>query len=609
MDDLLAYYERELGLFRDATREFAVRYPKTAGNLLISGDNSDDPHTSRVIQSVAMLTARVQKRLDDDLPQHTEALLDTVFPHYLRPFPSCAIVRFDDNATRADGAVRHIARGTLLRSPPVRGVPCQFTTVYPVRLAPIVIEQAAFDPIIRAPGAVRLADGVTSHIRLTITSVAQGDHYTDAPLRLFIDGEASFRAALLDTLMLRTASAYLEVGDGGRWLPLPAIPLQPVGYADADALIPCTPRSHPAFRLLTEYFSFPEKFNFIDLDLPRLAPLLPDGCHRFTLHLAVRGLRSDTPVARLLTGLSHDHLLTGCTPVVNLFRKPGVPVRISHTGADYPLLADAARPYGYEIHSIERVQLIRKKADGSPDVREFQPLYAVHHGADGAAGYWQSRRDTTLASISPGHETHIALLDPQFSPNDSSGATLSTTLLCTNRDLPDTLRYGHPHGDLLAEAVPPELPIRFLRKPAPSYRFDSGKGAHWRLISHLSLNYSKLTDAGLDEFRKMLSLYDLPRSAVSQRQIDGTTGLAHGATRAWIKTLPCATLMPGVAIRLTIDQTAYTGSSLYAFAQVMDQYFALNRQLNSYTQLSVVAQHNGEELVTCPPRTGEPTRA
>jgi type VI secretion system protein ImpG len=41
----------------------------------------------------------------------------------------------------------------------------------------------------------------------------------------------------------------------------------------------------------------------------------------------------------------------------------------------------------------------------------------------------------------------------------------------------------------------------------------------------------------------------------------------------------------------------------------MDRYFALNRQLNCFSQLEIVSQQTGEEILKCPPRTAEPTRA
>ncbi|WP_332860722.1 type VI secretion system baseplate subunit TssF [Janthinobacterium svalbardensis] len=615
MEQLLPYYERELGLFRQYTREFSSRYPKAAGRLLIAGDTCEDPHVERLIQSVALLTARVAKRLDDAYPQFTHALLDTLYPHYLRPFPSCSIVRIAADEAPGGGQLAqlaHVPRGTVLRSQPVQGVACKFTSAYDVTLAPLAISRLYFSAIIDAPPGLRLPDGASALLSIQFTSSSDNYHLDQpgfASLRLFADGEPSVRAALLDALFLRGAGAYVALDEHGPWLAVDGTLLTPAGYADGDALIPFSARSHPALRLLTEYFAFPEKFHFIDIDWSRLATLLPKQCRQFTLHLPLKGVRSDSHEARLLSGVSPDNLLLGCTPVVNLFAKSGVPIRLTHTEPDYALLADATHAFAYDIHSIEAVTVVRKDQAGER-LSTFLPLYASLQGAQAEQGqYWLARRDETVAAISPGHEMRLSLIDPQFSPGSAACATVSTQLLCSNRDLPTQLHYGLPGGDLLAEDVPDGIPARFLRKPTPSMRFLADNGAHWRLIAHLSLNYSGLTQAGLGEFQKMLSLYDLPRSPTTQRLIQGIVTLEHGSTRAWMPTVPFPTLMPGIAIRLGIDEQAFVGSSIYIFAQVLQRYFALNSQLNCFSQLTLRSHRSGEEILRCPERSADATPA
>ncbi len=617
MEQLLPYYERELGLFRQYTREFSSRYPKAAGRLLIAGDTCEDPHVERLIQSVALLTARVAKRLDDAYPQFTHALLDTLYPHYLRPFPACSIVRIADDEAPGGGQLAqlaHVPRGTLLRSQPVQGVACKFTSVYDVTLAPLAISRLHFSAIIDAPPGLRLPDGASALLSIQFTSSSDNYHLDQpgfANLRLFADGEPSVRAALLDALFLRGAGAYVALDEHSPWLAVDGTPLAPAGYADDDALIPISARSHPALRLLTEYFAFPEKFHFIDISWSRLAALLPKQCRQFTLHLPLKGVRSDSHEARLLSGVSRDNLLLGCTPVVNLFAKSAVPIRLTHTEPDYALLADATHAFAYDIHSIEAVTVVRKDEAGER-LSTFLPLYASLQGSQAEQGqehgqYWLARRDETVAAISPGHEMRLSLIDPQFSPSSAACATVSTQLLCSNRDLPTQLHYGLPGGDLLAEDVPDGIPARFLRKPTPSMRFQAD--THWRLIAHLSLNYASLTQAGLGEFQKMLSLYDLPRSPTTQRLIQGIVTLEHGSTRAWMPTVPFPTLMPGIAIRLGIDEQAFVGSSIYIFAQVLQRYFALNSQLNCFSQLTLLSQRSGEEILRCPERSADATPA
>lgn len=607
MDDLLRYYEEELGLFGQFAREFRARYPKPAGDLHVAGETWDDPGVARLIQSVALLSARINKRLDDDYPKFTEALLDSLYPHYLRPLPSYSIVQVGQRGpAEVPDTPSVLARGTMLRSSAGTDTPCLFRTVYDVLLAPLTVERLAFVPLLDAPRTARAPRGAGCGISLTIAA-ARGDVGRLPPAwRLFADGEASTRAALIDALFLRCAAAWVQPeGDKG-WLPLPRVPLRLAGLADVDAMLPYSARSHPAPRLLTEYFCYPEKFNFVDVDLAALAGLLPPRCRRFTLHLALSGIAPDSDTARLLAGLDARSLLPGCTPVVNLFPKAGAPVQLAYTSADYPLLADGAHAGAYEIHSVDAVRLVR---EGTGTVTRFDPLYAP--GDEGRAGgeashrahYWIARRDDATAAVSPGHEMRIALVDADFHPLDAAGATLSTELTCSNRDGPSRLPYGQPQGDLRSDELSTLAPIRMLRKPTPGRRFGGTRGSHWRLIAHLALNHAGLTMAGLADFQKMLALYDLPRSPVAQRQIAGIVGLEHGTVRAWVGAAPVASLMPGIGIRLTVDEDAFAGTGLYPFVQVLDQYFALNGHLNCFTRLEVVSQQTGREIIACSPHT------
>lgn len=615
MDELLRYFEEELGLFGQFAREFRNRFPKPAGALHIAGDSIEDPGVARLIQSVALLSARIHKRLDDDYPKFTEALLESLYPHYLRPLPSYAIAQlaqdgFDAGAGAGEFAL--LPRGTALRSAAVQGTICHFRTVYPVIAGPLRIVRAAFAAPLASSRPPRLPRGVAASVAIefeTRGSFAALWARGMSRVRVFVDGDASLRAALLDALFMHGAGAWIQAGSAP-WQALDSSPLRLAGFADDDAVLPDSPRSHPAFRLLTEYFSYPEKFGFVEIDLAPAVRLLPPGCARFTLHLPLRAPSADSLEARLLAPLSASNLLLGCTPVVNLFRKAGDPIQLSHTRADYPLAADSAHAASYEIHSIDRVRVLRE-ARGTTSATEFAPLYAVRHEGAGAAParhFWVARRDETLAQVSPGHEIRLALVDADFRPSEVAGATVSTELTCTNRDLPAQLRVGNPEGDLIAETGASNAPWRLLRKPTPSYRFDS-KGAHWRLIAHLALNHAGLTDAGLAELQKMLALYDLPRSNGARRQIAGIVGLEHGSMRAWIRTRPVSTLMPGVGIRMTVDEEAFAGASLYAFAQVMDRYFALNSQLNCFTRLEIVSSRTGQEIHACDPRSAEPARA
>ena len=442
MEELLPYYERELGFLRGSSRDFAQRYPKIAARLGLSGETCEDPHVERMIESFALLGARINKKLDDDYPEFTEALFEVMYPHYLRPFPSCSIAQFDMGGVAAQlTAPVRLARGTELKSHAVRGVACRFRTAYDVTLAPVAIRQAAFASTANAPSSTQLPPGVTGRLSLTLACLAETQSFATLAvdrLRVYLHGEPSFVAALRDCLFLRTAAAYIET-QPGRWNRLPDVPLAQVGLAEDDALIDFPASSHPAYRLLAEYFVFSEKFNFVDIDLAALRRAV-GPVREFTLHLPVKGLRADSNTARLLESASADNFRLGCTPVINLFEQRADPIRVTHAAASYPVVADARRAYGYEVYSIDRVRLVRQNAQGD-SVVEFRPFYSLHHGEtpEGASHYWTARRDPMVAERSPGYEMEMSIVDIDFNPALPQTETLSLELTCTNRDLPSHL--------------------------------------------------------------------------------------------------------------------------------------------------------------------------
>ena len=609
MEELLPFYERELGFLRRYSREFSEKYPKIAGDLLMAGEVCEDPHIERMIQSFALMSARVSKRLEDDYPEFTEALLEVLYPHYLRPFPSCSIARFDYSASAAQLTGSHvISAGTELATRSVKGVACKFKTAYDIVVAAIRIDDVKFDPIFEAPESVILPPGSSAKISIKISSTSDQSplHKSTDSVRIFVDGEPSFCAAFLDSIFLRCIAAYVETDASRKWVRLAKIPVAPVGFGEHDGLIDFPARSHPAYRLLTEYFAFPEKFSFFDIDLATAAKKLAPQAQSVTLHLVLSGLRADSNASRILGNLSKTNLLLGCTPVMNLFKQRGDPIRVTHAAAQYPVVANSRNAYAYEVFSVDSVQLIKQTPQGD-SVTEVQPFYSLKHGASPEKNgrFWALRRDEMVGLKSPGYETEITIVDVDFNPARPETDTLSLELTCTNRDLPSMLSYGLSGGDLFLEGGSLVKQISFLRKPSATYRFERGRGAHWRLISHLSLNHLSLSQKGIEAFQESLRLYDLPRSAINEKILAGITAIDHQSTSRWMTGKPFACLARGIEITLTINEDNFVGSGLHVFSKILDQFFALYVSINSFTQVRLKSSKSSEILLTCSPRSGD----
>mgnify|MGYP001545055026 CR=1 FL=1 len=612
MEALLPYYERELAFLRRYSRDFAERYPKIAARLAPLGEQGDDPHVERMIEAFALLTARVNKKLDDDLPEFTEALLEVLYPHYLRPFPSCSIAQLRLPRDGAPAQAVTIERGTALASREIRGVRCQFRTAYDVTLAPIRLARARHTPLAEVPpSAVTLPGDASALLSFTFEATAPDGTLgalNVSTLRAYLHGEQSFIAALADSIFMKAIGAYIETDESRLWRPLAAIPIEPAGFAERDALIDYPAKSHPAYRVLAEYFAFPEKFDFVDFDLATMVATA-GRCRRLTLHVALGELRDVPQIERLVESLSANHVRLFCTPVVNLFSQRGEPIHVSHEALAYPVVADARHAQAYEVYSIDDVRRVETTANGQT-ITEIRPFYALHHDEAAHAGhYWFARRNDWVARHSPGYETEISIVDADFEPLDASTHTLSLALTCTNRDLPARLAIGLEGGDLFAASDSRVGTIGLLSRPTPSMRVARGASMRWRLVSHLALNHVSLSASGLGPLKELLALYDARRTAVSARHIAGIVGIEQRPAVEWLPGRPFATFVRGVEVRLTFDEAHYVGSSLATFVRVLDTFFGLFVRLNSFVQLVAVAGRTGEEILRCKPRSAQSTLA
>ncbi|MFD2364911.1 type VI secretion system baseplate subunit TssF [Pseudoduganella sp. GCM10020061] len=596
MDSLLPYYERELGFLRDECKQLCERYPALTGLLGgPGGGESADPLVERIIQALAMLAGRAAKRHDDGYPRLTEAILGSIEPALLRQFPSSTVVQF---IAGAGARPQRIARGTQMASEPVDGVKCTFTTVYDVDLASFHITSAAYSPDIAAPAA-GLPQDATARI-----SIGWSGLEPESPqrARVFIDGDRSFSATLRDTLFLNAIAAYVVLPGSARWTRLRSVPLLPVGFGDDEAMMPTDDRSHPAYRLLTEFFAFAEKFNFFDIDLASILEEAPLARNGGTLHIVLRDVALDSDRARMLSGLSARHLQLGCTPAVNLFLRPGVPITVTNTSPDYILSADERRPDAYDIVAVQAVRTI-DTSGGAPEVVELTPFYSTHY-AQPDKPYWVASRDYSGDGGAVRPPLRIALVDQELEPARSGVQTISTELLCSNGSLPSLLACGAVEGDLVATGSFGAAHVRLLRKPTLPCMPPGGRGSHWKLVSQLALGSRPLTNLGLREFQEMLLLYDLSHSASATRMVNGITGIAFAPAMDWVHEDAVAAMMPGVEIRLSIAPAAFVGTGVHVFCQVLDRFLGMYGQLNLFTRL-VVRSEDGRELVRFAARSGK----
>ncbi len=618
--NLLNYYNRELQYIREMGGEFAKEYPKIAGRLGLDGFDCADPYVERLLEGFAFLAARVQLKLGAEFPRFTQHLLEMVYPHYLAPIPSMAVVQFQPDMTEGSLAEGFsIPRGSSLRSLLGKGdqTPCEYRTAHEIKLWPLEISGADYFSTKGSIATLGVPDihGVKAGIRLRLKTTAglNFDQIALDSLPIFMRGSGDMGMRIYEQIMAnpialvvrprQTHTTWQEVIDKKY--------IRQVGFGEEEALLPYTKQSFQGYRLLQEYFAFPERYMMIELSGLQKAV---QKCTKNELEIIILLGRSDFNLENLL---DESNFSLFCSPIINLFPKRADRIHINTKQSEFHLIADRTRPMDYEIHSISEVT---GYGAGSDSELRFNAFYAMDNmGASSRqqAYYTTNRVPRVLSSHQRqqgprssyvGSEVYISLVDAQEAPYSHDLRQLGLETLCSNRDLPLHIPIGKGKTDFTLDASAPVESIRALAGPTKPRAPTSDGKVIWKLISHLSLNYLSLIDQdaeqGASALRELLMLYADSSNPSTQKQVDGVRNIAG---KSIVHRLPIpgpVSFGRGIEITLTCEDAAFEGMGVFLLGSVLEQFFAKYVSINSFTQ-TVLRTVEREEVMRWPVRIGQ----
>jgi type VI secretion system protein ImpG len=247
---------------------------------------------------------------------------------------------------------------------------------------------------------------------------------------------------------------------------------------------------------------------------------------------------------------------------------------------------------------------------------EYQPFYSFRHGTnrDSQRAFWYMTRRPSLTEGDRGSDAYISLVDLDFDPRLPATATLVVRTSCTNRELPVLLAQAGDRLHLELEAAAPLSRIRCLRSPSMPMRPPLRRGAHWRLISHLSLNHLSITDSveGRAAFQEILRLYDFTDPDASPQQASVTRQIIEGITAVSSRRVVGRTGGPtasgfakGTEVTIEFDEQKYVGTGVFLFACVLERFLGLYASINSFSQLIARMKQGEGYIKKWPPRAAE----
>ena len=604
-ESLLPYYNRELRAIRRLAGEFAEAYPKVAARLRITPEAVDDPYVERLLEGVAFIAARVQQRLDDELPEFSETLLEMLAPQLLSPVPSMTTLRIAPSPD-AQGPVR-VPRGLMVETEPVRGEPVRFTTCHDVTVWPLAVEAFRLSGLpIAAPANPRV-QGAMAVLRITLRTTTPELTFARLGLdrlRLHLRGVGA-QAALLQELLC-TSTLGIALADS------PADPrptllgpecLEPAGFAPEEAALPWPKRSFAGYRLLTEWFAFPEKFLYLDLSGLEARSLVQESDRLDVFIYLSRAM----PELERMVGV--ENVALGCTPAVNLFAQRCEPIALDGTQSEWMVVPDARRPGALEIYAVESVR--ESRPDGRR--RAVLPFYRLGRAENDEAQAAEVNYVTFRRGASPplsGTQTWIELRDEAFDPAQPAEGVLTVEALCCNRDLPALLPFGAGQPRLrVAQGGAAVAMVDCISPPTPTLRPRLNDRGAWRLVSHLALNHLSVTggEGGAAALREILRLHDLRDTAETRAAL---AALVAVEAKPGVARLPggrAGAFVRGLDVTLTFDAGAWQAAGLYPMAQVLERFLALQVSVNAFSRTLVALRGRPGLVARFAPRSGTRT--
>lgn len=605
IEDLLPFYEKQLQEFAQQSREFAQKYPKIAQRLALNQEQIDDPHIERLIQAFALIAARVDKKLVDSYDIFTRALFEVMFPQYLKHFPSCTVLSFDDSTKHAQtlhqlshSTLPSIAKHSALKSKSMKGVQCEFRNSLEVRLLPIQLKHLSF----KANPSSHMHLNQNASVRMGFEiSAAAHNLLGQEKLPIYLDAISNFPLQLLDSIFKAETRFSLIAGQQRIEIDNP---FEVMGFQEADCVLPIDQHTHHAYRLLLEFFCFPERFHYLNLNL-ELIRQLSAATRYFEIEIHLKLNLNDQALIRNYAELSLANFKLFTSPAINLFEKAAEPQKINHQQLEYPLLTDAHHPEFYQVYSVLNMHMVREKTNQEQVFYPVYPFFAMshYHGEDQKFFYALNATQYQHGIV----ETGYSIISKHLQPDQFQSDFISIGLLCSNRDLAhEALKQSNHILNLNDRHMARRALI--LKRPSPTYAFDQNKQEQWRIISHLSLNtLSLMKGDALSHLKELLALYNLPKSKENQRMIDAIKQVDFELTHKLLDAKPFPMCVRGLKVNVSIDAQVFRGHSLYLFSQLLSHLFNLKVHINSFVDLYITDSVSLQELYQCVQNVGGKT--
>ncbi|MBE0441221.1 type VI secretion system baseplate subunit TssF [Psychrobacter sp. FME13] len=638
---IISYYNKELRFLREMGQEFASQYPKIASRLKLSANETPDPYVERLLEGVAYLTARTQLKIDAEYPRFVQRILEVIYPQFLHPTPASTIIKFDTSKHYNVNVLNTLKRGHLLESLPIdidaNTLSCHFSLTQDTELTPIELEASHYtNSLSYLPDLKTVKTGASlSALRLdfSLSSAIKCSDLTPEDFVFYLGSDLPVASQLLNLLMNSCTNIVCHsFEDARKWYyPLEQHP-EHKGFADEEALVFDLDKSISSLRLMQEYIQLPEKFLFVsqhgikkairkaelngDFALTAAQTeevIVENGVNKRVVGHEKRrfsvSFLFDSYVPELTQLLKEQDITINTAPLVNLFRKKSVRFPVTMQNTEHHVIVDRVHPLNFEVHSIERVKGFDKFNNQQIN---FTPIYKaadqeVFINKSNNNAFFSMRRDKRVPSTSAGmyggrtsylgSEVYLSMMSEGQSVFSFKIDHLAVEAWCTNRDLP-LIMARSVESDFLIDVALPIRGAHIISEVTKPIDAVNEEHTLWSLLNQLNLSYVSLADYSEKDstllLKELLLAFPHENNELYKSEVNSIKRLTVEPITKLVRHKGAGSLVKGMAITITFDESLLAGVHPFLFASILRRYFARSISINSFVEMNVLTVQKGQ---------------
>jgi type VI secretion system protein ImpG len=582
------YKQQKLHSLYLEVAEFAQQYHDThLGNL---GDILENPHITRLINAFGLLTSHLKMVVDENSTQFISALFDILYPHYNAHIPSIATIAISLN--QKHGASINLPAGRLMEMQVGKNI-YKFQTSYDTEILPVKITQAVcyLDQSIVNTTSSTLSICCTSLDKFYLSKLGL------KKIRFLIKGMAKEEYSIYQNIMVNLEAVIIRAPeDHNNFITLNKDCIKKVGFDCEEGIFPYPANSFSGYRLITEFFLFPEKFLFFDLMLDEIN--LAQFQNSIEICFNLQGLE-------LVDVVCKDNFILNATPIINLFSAESDPVEIKANIFEYPLIINENPTKNYEIYSVNQVTInINNKeyvAQKSFDLNSDK-LFSENNFK------YSTKQRNTILNGSQDEIQYISFVDDEgcLFADTKSPKYFYINAFCSDGNFPSIHYLANSTDFRFLENTMPLAKIQCISSPTAKYKIGKNKDQKWKLIAHLSLNYLNIinNNNGKELLREIISMYSTDNNTLSQLLLKNIIDVKVFEKIARTNSLGLSQFYKGNLIEIWFDCQNLSAGLVYLFLNVLEYFFATYCSINSFIQL-VAKTKSGHIIYKGTPKNGK----